>query len=167
MNDITQEELNNFIEILIKKNELYKEEVDTINIFNIFLNKKREIIEVKKTKAILDNPILKKEQIIYMYKMYSKHMEDKYKLIKILSYKFDANIEDIHSILNQEFDCSQYIEKHTIINDISWNDTIQMFHSLNSLYFIYQEKDIPNLYNETRKNKKHFNNTTRKKLIIY
>ena len=159
-------QMNEFIQLLIDNDELYKETVNTINIFNVYLNKNREIVELKKTKAILNEPLLSKEQIIFMYKNHNKATNNKYKLIKLLSYHFDTNTDNLIDIINNNFDCDKFIKSHTIINDIIWDDTLHLFHSLNSLYFIYQEKEEPILITKTRKNKTNNNKFTRKKLNI-
>ena len=58
---------------------------------------------------------------------------------KIIKYNFNIKNNDINKFLknNEEY---KFLTKINEITDIYWDDTIPLFYSLNSLYFIFNEK---------------------------
>ena len=83
----------------------------------------------------------------------------------MFKFNFDIENNDINKYLNNQ-DNFDFIQSYNSIEDININNTIHLFHSLNSIYFIFQERNKIK-FNKTTKNKtklqthkKH--NTTRK-----
>lgn len=156
---------NTWIDEHMKFNDFYKEEIDNLNIFFIYIDSNKNITDVKKNKIFIDNPILTKEQIIYIITNHNKNTNKKYKFFKMFKFNFDIDNNDINKYLNNQ-DNFDFIQSYNSIEDININNTIHLFHSLNSVYFIFQERNKIN-FNKTTKNKtklqthkKH--NTTRK-----
>ena len=64
---------NTWIDEHMKFNDFYKEEIDNLNIFFIYIDNNKNITDVKKNKIFIDNPILTKEQIIYTITNHNKN----------------------------------------------------------------------------------------------
>jgi len=122
----------------ISYNNFYKEMVDKINIFYIYINNNNNIYNIKKDILPINNTILKKEELIYLIRKYRNNNNIKHSLISILQYNIDISPHDIKDLLKTNI---SFLSIKNSLNDIKWNDTIEYFKNINSLYILfYQEK---------------------------
>jgi hypothetical protein len=141
-----------------KENEykkFYKEEVNIIDAIIIYINENNEIYNVKNFKEYIANSQINYERIIEIIKNYQNNMDIKHKLMGLLNYKIDIDPENIKQLFNYNINPGTlYSIKN--INNINFDKTVNLLQDLNSIFFIFKEKN-------TDKNNK--NVTTRRILL--
>ena len=117
-------------------NKFYKEPCKYIDIFFIYVNNENKIELLKKNNINLNNSKIDKEKIIYLIKNNQTINNKYYKLISLL--KYNPTIEP-ELVINGSFenDGSQYLKSERYLNDIYFDDTIDLFQDLNSLFLIF------------------------------
>ena len=144
---------NNWMDILEKEEKdyqsFYKENVDIIKIFFTYVDSNNNIYYVKKENLLIDNNITSKNQLVYLLKTNKDYNNKHHKLISILQYNIDLEPEDVLNYLKckEQYNFLSIVSK---INDIRWNDTINIFKNLNSLHIIYYE-DVKKKSGNTKK----------------
>jgi len=142
--------------------DYYTEELATIKIHCIYINKNNEIERVIEDKIILKTPgLLSKEEIISIIKHGSICNQVKYSLLYIL--KYNINLEPIYlktflrnKALLKDIG-SPFLQSVKNIDAIKFDKSISMFHDLNNLLIIFYEKDKltngldPSSNNKTKK----------------
>jgi len=120
-------------------NKFYKEKIKNIKLYFFYIDKHREIIKVFKNNLDISNNILQKGELINIVNKNRKILNKKFILTQILKYNFNIKNNDINKFLinNENF---TFLKKINELDDIYWEDTIPLFQSLNSLYFIFFEK---------------------------
>ena len=178
LNDVTElDNQNDWIENYIKKEEVfdkfYKEKLDNINVFFMFIDKQKNIIKLLKDKLSIENNLLKKDEILNIIKEKKNLLKQNFKLIQILKYNFNIDNMNINNFLNDKIELN-YLNILHEINDIYLEDTIPLFKDLNSLYFIFHEKSLHNtkkIFLKQKKRKKRKKRKTKKnemkELIIH
>ena len=156
----------NNLENIEKDNDIfYKEKINEITLIFIYINN-NEVENTKKDYLELKTPgVLSKENLIDLINKNKINNSIKYSLSSLL--KFNINIEPEH-IKNFVIDTN--IKKHQDlffskiknVDDIKWNDSINMFEHLNTLYFVYTVKKPNN--SSTKKVLFNKKNTTRRKV---
>lgn len=140
--------------------DLYKEEVETICVYYVYVNKEKEITNIKRETIFLsDDGILTSKLFKSILKTNSYNSDNGIYVPKnIIKYNFYLDPENIESFLknSSEID-SKYSFMETIksVQDIQWLPTIGLFYNLNSLHIIYNERKEKK--NRTRKNKEKLN----------
>ena len=144
----------------------YKNVVETVKVYYIYIEE-GEITSVKKDILILNNGVLEKDllRLLIEQKSKDKMLNKKYDLLSILKFNIDIEQEDIEKLLDDK----HLINKVDILNNryfqildntldikfnkiIKFNDTIDLFQDVNSLYFLFKEKKIK-IIKKTLKNK--------------
>ena len=154
------------IENIEKDNDIfYKEKINEITLIFLYINN-NEVENTKKDYLELKTPgILSKENLIELINKNKINNSIKYSLSSLL--KFNINIEPEHIknfVLDTDIKTHQdlFFSKIKNIDDIKWNDSINMFENLNTLYFVYIVKKSNN--SSTKKVIFKKQNTTRKKI---
>tara|TARA_Y100000389_G_C17341916_1_gene453817 strand:- start:221 stop:811 length:591 start_codon:yes stop_codon:yes gene_type:complete len=119
--------------------KFYKENVKNIKLYFFYIDKHKDIIKVLKNNLDINNNIVKKDELLEIIKDKRELLNKKFLLIQILKYNFSIGNNNINKFLNNS-DNFNFLKKMDIIEDIYWEDTIPLFKSLNSLYFILFEK---------------------------
>ena len=166
MNEELDTEWINEIENIEKDNDIfYKEKINEITLIFLYINN-NELENIKKNYFDLQEPsVLSKETLIDIINKNKINNSIKYSLSGI--FKFNINIEPEH-IKNfvadnyTENDDKIFFSKIKNIDDITWDDSINMFEHLNTLFFIFNIKKISTAQTKKIVLKK---NITRKKLI--
>jgi len=152
-NDLDSSWLNEH-ERLLSVNENYKREpMEEVNIFFIYINRNQYIEKIINDKINLvlsedkKHSYLPKEsllQIIQSRKL--KTSFSKYKLLDVLTYLVDLEPENIQSYSKNENNesSSKFLNTVSIMNDIKFNESIFIFHGINSIYFIFEEIELIN-----------------------
>ena len=154
MNELDEEWIKNFESIENKYDIFYKEKPLTIEIIYIYIDSNKEIEFIKKEDYNLniDSKILK-HNLIYLINNNKIMCENKYKLLNILKYNFTIDPIEILNYFKKNNDNTinnnKYLHSIKNIEDIVFNDTIEMFNELNTLYIIYENNK--NIKQQTRK----------------
>lgn len=163
--------------------DFYKEEVDNVKIYVIYVNKKNKIFHIKKDNMIVQDKTISKETLIKMIKHFLYYNKTKYNPLSILKYNIDLEpdnvikyIDSCNNLDNKKNAPGEILKKDPennfnflteikSIKDIYWEDTISMFKNLNAMYFIFYEK-VPkkkvNLTKKIRINNKKIKKFTRR-----
>jgi len=131
----------------------YKEDVSSIKIQSIYVNNSNEIQNMKQDKykmSVLNE--LTRDELFNLLLNKSYHNNKRYTLLSILKYNIDIEPVHVKSFLNAN-SCSNtcagadastdtnFLTKHTNIDTISFKKTIRMFNDLNSIIFVFIEKN--------------------------
>jgi len=121
--------------------KFYKQDVNIIDVIFLYINNDNEIYNVKNFKEFIANSQISYEQIIELIKKYQKNMDIKHKLMTLLNYKIDIDPENIKQLFNYNINPGTlYSIKN--INNIYFDKTINLLQDINSLIFIFKEKNI-------------------------
>ena len=161
---------DSWIEQIEKEEKLYhtfyKETNETIKIVYMYIDNKNKIYHIKKNTIELNDNILDKVSLIFLLKKHRVHNNKKHRLISILQYNIDLAPQELSSYLRND-EKFNFLSIQSNLNDIKWDDSINLFKDLNSLHVIFYE--IPKIKrNETKKiiiksKRKLKRKTTRKK----
>jgi len=114
----------------------YKDIIDIIKINYIYINETKNIYHIKKESIDLDDNTLNKEHLIYLLKKNKDFNNISHKIISILQYNIDIKAEEINLFMKNT-DNFNFLTVKENINDIKWEDTINLFKDINTLYIIY------------------------------
>ena len=175
--------VNQFKEEEEAYDDFYKEKVDNITLFFLYVNKEKELESISKEPYLLEEEegLITKDQLVTLIKKRQENQEKqfndnnntkKYKLISLYRYNPCLDSEDVNSFIERNDDENEnknnnknnnnnFFFPERYLNDIVFNDTITIFQDLNSLFFIYYEKEV-----RTENNNNNNNNTTRKIINI-
>lgn len=170
----------NEAEKIEKMNQNYsKEPMEFIDIFFLYINSNSYIDKIicEKHPLLVENNKtsgLKKEYIIQLIQSKKvKTSHSKYKLLDVLVYNINLEPEHIQNYSNNENfveNSKGFLTVLPIIDDIKIPSSIFIFHGINSLFFLFQEKEfdislIPKSILKTHHSSNH--KTTKKvKLLI-
>ena len=154
------------IEEIEKDNDiLYKEKIDEITLIFLYINN-NEVQNTKKDYFELKKPgVLSKEDLVSIINKNKINNSLKYTLNSILKFNITIDPENIKKFIVDEDITAQnnlYFSKLKNVDDINWEDSINMFEHLNTLFFIYNIKKSNNSATKRVIFKKQ--NTTRKKI---
>lgn len=132
----------------------YREPMEFVNAYFIYINQNHYIDKILCEKYDLEiksngsGSLLNKGsllQIIQTKKIKTQH--SKYKLIDILKYNVDLEPEHIQAYSkNGELDVdiknSKFFKTIAIFDEVEFSPSIFIFHSINGLYFFFQEVEV-------------------------
>lgn len=141
--------------------DYYTEELATIKIHYIYINKNNEIERIIQDKIILKTPgLLSKEELISIIKHSTICNQVKYSLLYIL--KYNINLDPIYLktfIRNKDTLINignPFLQSIKNIDSIKFDKSISMFHDLNNLFIIFHNKNkdkLTNIDNSSHDNK--------------
>lgn len=130
----------------------FKEPLEQIKQYNIFINKnlyidniKCELIDVKK-QPNTNQTIITQEQLLKIIQKYKTNKSTmNYKLKEILTYIVDIDTQqDIREYVLSETTITNnpfFKTYSNIVDEIKIPESIFIFHDINSIYFIFQERE--------------------------
>ena len=162
--DIDNEWVESYKKQEEKYNDYYNEKVTSVKLCFLYINKDKEIVKKSNDKLILPfKSVLDRDQLIQIIKDKKLDNGKKYKLFSLLKYNIDLLPEEIDDFIHEQENnnySSRFLIQEQHINDIYFTATISVFHSINTLYFLFKEENIErnqkNKYSQTRKKHKHF-----------
>ena len=166
--------ITNFENLENEYNLFYKAKVTEISMFSIYINRDNEVIKIKKDKINnLTNNTINKNNLIYFIKKNNLYNNIKYKLISILKFNIDIDALNINNFLKSQTPPetqetqeniinTPYLSVIKNINDIRFNNTINIFQDINSIFFIYYNDTIQNT-NNLHTTKKVYINTNKQR----
>jgi len=126
-------------------NAFYKDDIYSVNLNILYVNKDNNIEKVSEDVFTMRNPnVISREDIIGLIKKKSTINSIDYSLLSIIKYNVTLNPEELTSFLRtQTFDYYNDIFFTTLkhIDTIVFDKTIITFQDLNTLFFIFYEKD--------------------------
>lgn len=125
--------------------DYYTEDISVIKTHCIYINKNNEIERVLEDKLLLKNPgFLSKEEMLSLIKHNMMFNQKKYSLLYIL--KFNINLEPNHlktfiknkgPLINIG---NQFLQSIKNIDSIKLDKSITMFHDLNDILIVFNDK---------------------------
>jgi hypothetical protein len=138
--------------------DFYKDNLYYINIRVIYINRNNEIDKLKQESFLMSKPnYVTREEILEILKKNSIDNDKRYSLLSMLKYNIVLDPDDVKLYLNKNNNQS-YLTVIKNIDMVSFDKSINMFHDLNDLIFLFYEKSI-----EIKK--LDANNTTKKVYI--
>lgn len=129
--------------------DFYKEQIQSIPIFMIYVDKKNEISFVRKSNISLEDGILKKNNMVALLKEYMYYNEKKYRPISLLKYNINIEPDEVNHYLRND-NTYDFLNIEQSIDDIVFEDSISLFHDINSLYVVFHES-WKSFHNKTKK----------------
>jgi hypothetical protein len=141
--------------------DFYKDDVYFINLHIVYVNKNHEIEKLKQEIFLMSLPnCVTRNEVLGIIKKNLTDNNINYSLFSILKYNINIDTEDVENFLKvselERYD-DEFLFTIKNIDSIKFEKTISMFHDLNDLIFIFNEKS-----NETKKG----NNNITKKVIL-
>tara|TARA_B100001250_G_C19636038_1_gene716015 strand:- start:153 stop:686 length:534 start_codon:yes stop_codon:yes gene_type:complete len=134
---------DDWMESIEKEATVYKKffytNTDKIQINTIYINRNNEIFDIHKNNHLIENNMLKREEILKLINKKSKLNKKKYRLLSILSYNFDLDNDEIQYYFKNTKNY-KILKIHKNLNTITWNKSINYFKELNELYLVFIEK---------------------------
>lgn len=155
--------------------DFYADDIYYINTQFIYINKENHIEKIREEIFFMKTPnLISREEIIDLLKKNSTiNNKQKYMILSLLKFNINLNHEDIDFFLkNNDLEDmnSEFLKPISHIDAIKWDKTISMFQDLNTLYFIFIEKNTdldPNSKkNITKRIYLHLTNTKKHKKTI-
>lgn len=137
----------------LKYSKFYRETVNEIDIYCLYIDQNNDLKFGKKQKYQIANKSISKDDLVHLIKTNIKYSSIKYKPFSIFKYNFTLEPLEIKNYLDNPANYT-FITTEQIAN-ITFNDTINFFKKLNSLYILYYE---PHTLKNTDKTKKIFIN---------
>ena len=142
--------------------EFYKDDLYYVHLKFIYVNLEGDIEKINQDTFIMNIPnIISREEILQILKQTMTHNNIPYSLLSILRYNITLDADDVKHFLESD-SMNTYDKFLTIIQNIdaiTFQKTINMFHDLNSLIFIFHEK--------SKNDKKLATNNTTKKIYLH
>ena len=142
---------NNSEDIPDEYAQFYSEIVESIKVYNIYINKKNTIEAINKHILLLDNGVLSKKNLVELINTNKSKDNINYKLVSLLKYNIDIKPERIYDFLENKLNI-KFLLKINTLKDIVYNKTITFFQDINSLYIIFYEKDNNKINDNTFNN---------------
>jgi hypothetical protein len=124
-------------------NDFYTDDVFSINLNLIFINKENEIEKIKEEKFILPSAnILKKDDLISILKRNSHSGNKEYYLFSLVKFNIDLDPSEVQCFLKESKDTfsETFLTENNEIDEIVFKKTINMFQDLNDVVFLLREK---------------------------
>ena len=119
-------------------NGLYTEQLQNVLVYFLYVNMHNELFHIKKNQLEINDCKLSKEHLVFLLKKNQIYNNKKFHPITIMKYNINLKPRDIMHYLKHTGEYS-FLSFETNINAISWEDSIPLFHDLNSLFIVYAE----------------------------
>jgi len=139
--------------------DFYKDDVYFTNIHYIYINKHNNIEKISEDRFLFNTPnLISREEILRILKKNMCYNNKQYTILSILKFVVNLEPDEIKDFLKNNSNNSSNISNYdtflqTIknIDTIHFERSINMFHDLNDLFFIFYEKTPSNTNNVTKK----------------
>lgn len=139
------------------KESYIRESMDSINCYFVYINRNQYIEKIITDKL----PLLLSEDKTFSYLSKESLLQiiqsrkiktpfSKYKLTDVVSYLVDLEPENIQSYSNSESQTNldqqpnPFFNIRSFMDDIKFNNSIFIFHGINSIYFLFEEVELLN-----------------------
>jgi len=139
-NKLDDEWIHTFENIDKLYKDFYKDDLYYINVRVVYINRINEIEKLKQESFLLSKPnYITREEILELLKKNSIDNDKRYSLLSVLKYNIILEPENVNLYLHNKFDVN-YLSVIKNIDAISFDKSINMFHDLNDIIFIFYEK---------------------------
>jgi hypothetical protein len=132
----------------------YTEEVAFLKIHSIYINRENNIEKIKEEQIFLKEPgIIHKEELLSIIKHNSFSNGMKYSLLYILKFNMDVEPEFLKTFLKSKDKNigSSFLHSIRNIDSIRFEKSIIMFHDINEIIIIFNQRDRTSDNNRTKK----------------
>ena len=136
--------------------KFYKKKVEQLTIFYCYISNKNEIYKIRKEGFSLKNSLITKEELIKKIKQNEVDDNILYRFKRIIQYNDKTSINDIYNSTLQTTNDFIKIVNCATLDDMDFDDSIELFENLNAIFFLYKER---NYEKKQKKNKKKQENT--------
>jgi hypothetical protein len=120
-----------------------REPMDNIDIHLIYINANNVIEKISSEKIDICNNRIPKEKILKIIQDNKSVCSAKYKLLDIIVYNVDLEPQYIQDFVqNHHMNTTRFFKICPIVDDIIITPSIFIFHSLNAIYFMFQEIEV-------------------------
>lgn len=129
--------------------DFYTEPIESVRLFILYVSKKNNLFHIKKDLVSLNGGCLQRDRLIKILKKNMHYNNKKYRPISILKYNINLEPEDVSFYIkdNKEFN---FLNIENKIDTIVFEDSITLFHNINSIYIILHES-WKSWFNKTKK----------------
>jgi hypothetical protein len=161
--------IEEFDKTMTQYKDFYKENIDTIKVKFLYINKENRLEKIKQDDLILKTQnIITCGELIKILKTNNNVMNKNYNISSMCLYNVSIEADDIEKIKEEDF-----LVNINHINDIIIEPTINILQDLNELLIIFKEKEKRNNRVKTKKIHIKINNglnssknsKTRKKIV--
>jgi hypothetical protein len=156
-NNLNDDWINNFEKTDKLYQDFYKDDLYYTNLHIIYVNRENEIDKIKQESFLMSSPnYISREEVLGILKKntFDNESQKQYTLLSILRYNITLDIEDIKPFLKDD-KSPNFLNTIKNIDAISFEKSINMFHDLNDLIFVFYEKSSEikssNTHNITKK----------------
>ena len=124
------------------QNNYCKETVDEIIVYSLYINKDSYIEKITCKKQPVVNNLISRDSVLGIIQKNKVSSSKKYKLLDVLVYHVDLEPQHIQSfskIVDLNDHSKSFFKVLPIVDEISIPPSIFIFHSLNSVFFMYKE----------------------------
>ena len=114
--------------------DFYKESIETICIYFLYVNNENELINIVAEPHILQNNTLKKENLIGIIQRNRTKENITFRLLSLLQYNFTKEPE---TILQSSVETTSFLKSIHYLDDVNWEKSISFMRDLNCLYIVY------------------------------
>jgi hypothetical protein len=130
-------------------NIFYLDDVNSIKVKCVYINKENEIEKMKQENMVLAKPnYLSREEVMGIIK---HNIHGRYGLLSILKYNINLDPAQVKSFVTTRQYEDTFLTTIKNIDAITWDMTISMFQDLNEVIFFFYEKSGSHSNNVTRK----------------
>ena len=130
-------------------NIFYLDDVHSIKVKCVYINKENEIEKMKQENMMLGKPnYLSREEVMGIIK---HNIHGRYGLLSILKYNINLDPANVKSFVTSRQYEDTFLTTIKNIDAITWDMTISMFQDLNEVIFFFYEKGESHKNNVTRK----------------
>jgi hypothetical protein len=125
------------------------EPLDEIETISIYVNKDNHVQQIKQETLAMENSNkLSRLELDNFIQKNIAETKNTYRITSLCLFKIDINSDQVIDYINQSDDENTYlqnIKQFSKIEDIKFNDSLIMFHDINSLIFVFSEITIPKM----------------------
>jgi len=145
----------------------YNEDLNFLIIHCVYVNIENEIDKIKKEKIDMknNNNVFSRDTLLGLLKNNAFNCGKRYSVLSILKYNIDIHHSNIKEYINTN-DSPSFLSVIKNIDDIIFNQTINMFQDLNDIVIIFYEKTLEEQKNQGLQRTKSNNGSLTKKVYI-
>jgi len=121
-----------------------REPVDNINVYSLYINKNSFIDKITCKKQVVTKGVIGRDIVLGIIQNNKTNASKKYKLVDVVLYHVDLEPEHLQTysqIDDIQTSSRNFFQVLPIVDEIVVPKSIFIFHSLNSLFFMYKEAD--------------------------
>ena len=138
MEEIDTEWISDFEKTDKKYETFYKDTVQNINLFFMYVDRNNNLFYIKKEKIKLQEGVLNKDLLIQILKENMDYNKKKYRPISLLKYNITIDPVNIDKFIETP-GMYNYLEPQNSLQDLKWENTIKTLSGMNSLHIIFFE----------------------------